>query len=85
MSDVVIYTTPSCGYCQRAKHLLYRKGIEYAEIDLSQQPSRWGEMMERSRRDTVPQLFIGETHVGGYDDMAELDLDGELDKLLGIA
>ena len=85
MPDIVLYTTPMCGYCQRAKILLHRKGVEYSEIDLSREPSRWSEMMERSRRDTVPQIFIGETHVGGYDDMAELDFDGELDKLLGIA
>ena len=64
MPDIVLYTTPMCGYCQRAKSLLHRKGVAYREIDLSREPSRWSEMMERSRRDTVPQIFIDDEHVG---------------------
>lgn len=84
-SKIVLYTSPLCGYCQRAKMLLHRKGVEYHEIDLQQEPGRWAEMIERSGLETVPQLFVGEHHVGGYDDMAELDHDNGLDPLLGIA
>ncbi len=84
MPEVVIYTTPLCSYCQRARRLLDRKGVRYAEIRVDGDPERWREMAVRSGRDTVPQLFVGERHVGGFDDMVDLDLDGELDTLLGI-
>jgi glutaredoxin 3 len=84
MSEIVIYTSQTCGYCQRAKRLLERKGVSYDEIRVDIDPERWREMSARSGRDTVPQLFIGERHVGGFDDMVDLDLDGELDTLLGL-
>lgn len=83
MAAIQIYTSQLCGYCQRARRLLERKGVEYEEIRVDGDPERWREMTARSGRDTVPQLFIGERHVGGFDDMVELDLDGELDPLLG--
>jgi glutaredoxin 3 len=83
MKPVEIYTTPFCGFCHAAKRLLAKKGIEFAEIDLSTEPMRRSEMMDRAGgRHTVPQIFIGETHVGGCDDLFELDQDGQLDPLL---
>lgn len=84
MPEIVIYTSQTCGYCQRAKRLLERKGVSYDEIRVDVDADRWREMSSRSGRDTVPQLFVGERHVGGFDDMVELDLDGELDALLGL-
>ena len=85
MSDIVLYTTQICGYCQRAKRLLDRKGVTYDEIRVDVDAERWREMSARSGgRDTVPQLFIGERHVGGFEEMVALDLDGELDPLLGL-
>ena len=80
MSDIVLYTTQICGYCQRAKRLLDRKGVTYDEIRVDVDAERWREMSARSGgRDTVPQLFIG-----GFEEMVDLDLDGELDPLLGL-
>ncbi len=83
MQPVEIYTTPLCGYCHAAKRLLNTKGISFSEIDLSRQPERRPEMNQRSSgRTTVPQIFIGATHVGGCDDLFRLDRDGKLDALL---
>lgn len=82
MAKVVIYLTPHCPYCTRARALLDRKGADYTVIDVGIDPSLWREMSARSGRDTVPQIFIDETHVGGYDDMAALDAEGALDPLL---
>jgi glutaredoxin 3 len=84
MPKVVVYSTNVCPYCVRAKSLLQRKGVEYEELNIDQDMSLMEEMMERSQRRTVPQIFIDEFHVGGYDDMAELDAEGRLDELLGI-
>lgn len=84
MPAIQIYTSQLCGYCQRARRLLERKGVEYEEIRVDIEPERWNEMVARSGRDTVPQLFVGERHVGGFEDMVDLDLDGELYPLLGI-
>ena len=85
MPEIVIYSTAMCPYCVRAKMLLQRKGMQWEErrIDLDQ--ALMTEMLERSNRRTVPQIFIGNTHVGGYDDMAELDAMGRLDPLLGLS
>jgi glutaredoxin 3 len=83
MKPVTIYTTPICGYCRAAKHLLASKGAAFREIDVMSDPARRQEMTERAGRRTVPQIFIGETHVGGYDDIAALDRQGKLDPLLG--
>ncbi len=81
--DIVMYTTGMCPYCVRAKALLQNKGVTWEErrIDSDQQLMR--EMLERSQRRTVPQIFIGDYHVGGYDDLAELDAFGKLDAMLG--
>ena len=81
---VVVYSTLMCPYCVRAKSLLQAKGVEFEEIRIDMDRSRMVEMMERSGRRTVPQIFIGDTHVGGYDDMAALDAQGRLDPLLGL-
>lgn len=83
MPKVEIYTTPICGFCRAAKRLLNTKGVEYSEIDLFKQPGRKAEMLDRAKgRHTVPQIFIGTTHVGGFDDLMDLDMDGKLDPLL---
>lgn len=85
MADVVIYTTPFCPYCSRAKRLLDSKGVTYEEIDLYMQPGRRDEMVQRAEgRTTVPQIFIDGTPVGGCDDIHALDRAGKLDPLLGI-
>lgn len=86
MAEVVIYTTPICPYCARAKSLLKRKGVAFEEIDLYDHPGRRGEMIERAGGSTtVPQIFIDGRHYGGCDDIHALDAKGELDPLLGIA
>ena len=79
---VDIYTTPICPYCFRAKRLLDAKGVGYNEIDVMRDSEKRGEMMRRSGRRTVPQIFIGGTHVGGSDELYALDQAGRLDKLL---
>ena len=80
--NVTIYTKPTCPYCAAAKTLLRNKGVGFTEIDVSVQPELREEMIKRSSRRTVPQIFIGYTHVGGYDDLAALDAAGKLDALL---
>ena len=82
MQAVTLYTTAYCPYCINAKALLTRKGVTYEEIDVSRSPERMAEMLQRSNRRSVPQIFIGEHHVGGFDDLAALDRGGELDALL---
>jgi glutaredoxin 3 len=84
MTKVQLYTTAICPYCIRAKRLLERKGVTYEEIRIDGDPEQMRVMTERSRRHTVPQIFIGDHHVGGFDDMARLDARGELDGLLGL-
>ena len=82
MPKVEIYTTPWCPYCHAAKSLLSEKGVPFEEVDATDTEIRMA-MVERAHgRRTVPQIFIGETHVGGYDDMAALDRRGQLDPLL---
>ncbi len=83
MQTVEIYTSPLCGYCHAAKRLLTDKGVSFAEFDVAADPARRQEMTTRAPGSrTVPQIFIGDTHVGGYDDMAALERDGKLDPLL---
>ncbi|AXO62500.1 glutaredoxin 3 [Ectopseudomonas oleovorans] len=82
MQAVTLYTTGHCPYCVNAKTLLTRKGVTYEEIDVGSSPQRLAEMLQRSNRRSVPQIFIGEHHVGGFDDLAALDRGGELDALL---
>jgi glutaredoxin 3 len=79
---VVIYLTGWCPYCTRAKQLLERKGVDFEEIDVDARPEARKEMMARSGRSSVPQIFIGATHVGGCDDLHELEASGRLDTLL---
>jgi glutaredoxin 3 len=81
-TQVTVYSSPFCGYCGAAKRLLDRKGVPYVEIDVMFDPDRRTEMVARSGRQTVPQIFIGDKHVGGFDDLDTLEKRGELDKLL---
>jgi glutaredoxin 3 len=81
-----MYSTNWCGYCQRARNLLERKGATVREIKLDDEPEQRPVMLQRTGGlRTVPQIFIGELHVGGYDELAALERSGELDKLLGPA
>ncbi|MBP6018520.1 MAG: glutaredoxin 3 [Burkholderiaceae bacterium] len=83
MATVTMYTTAVCPYCVRAEMLLKQRGVaEIEKIRIDLDPEQRGLMMERTNRRTVPQIYIGETHVGGYDDLAALDRSGELAKLL---
>ena len=83
MQTVEIYTTPLCGYCHAAKRLLARKGVSFAEIDISRDPALRHAMVARAGgRRTVPQIFIGATHVGGSDELHALDHAGRLDPML---
>jgi glutaredoxin 3 len=83
MKTVEIYTTPLCGYCHAAKRLLTQKGAAFTEIDVSRDPDLRAAMTRRSNGGrTVPQIFVGETHVGGCDDLYALEQDGKLDPLL---
>lgn len=83
MKPVEIYTTPICPYCHAAKRLLAKKGVPFTEIDVSRDPALREAMIQRANgRRTVPQIFVGPTHVGGCDDLHELDAAGKLDPLL---
>jgi len=82
LSKIRIYTTPICPYCYRAKALLEQKGAEFEEIDVFMDADKRVEMEQASGRYTVPQVFIGDTHVGGCDDLYALDAKGGLDPLL---
>jgi glutaredoxin 3 len=79
---VVVYSSPFCGYCGAAKRLLKSKGVEFEEVDVLFDPERKREMVERTGRQTVPQIFIGDRHIGGYDELSALDARGELAPLL---
>lgn len=83
MATVEIYTKPTCGFCHMAKRLLSSKGISFAEVNISAQPERRAEMIQRANGGTtVPQIFIDGTHVGGCDDLFALERGGKLDALL---
>lgn len=82
MPRVVMYASALCPFCRWAKALLDRKGVEYTVLDVDGDPALRQEMRERSQRRTVPQIFIGEHHVGGFDELSALDRAGELDLLL---
>ena len=82
MAAVLMYSTGVCPYCVMAERLLVAKGVTIEKVRVDLEPARRAEMMERTGRRTVPQIYIGETHVGGYDDLAALDQAGKLDELL---
>jgi glutaredoxin 3 len=79
---VVMYATAWCPFCQMAERLLRQKGVELETIRVDLEPQRHIEMMERTQRRTVPQIYVDDYHVGGYDDLCELDREGRLDRLL---
>jgi glutaredoxin 3 len=82
MAKIEIYTTPFCGYCARAKGLLDQKGAAYEEMDVMMDEKKRAEMRERSKRSTVPQIFINGQHIGGSDELAALEQAGKLDPML---
>ena len=79
---VTVYTSDWCPYCRRAKQLLTQKNVLFSEVNVEDEPKLREEMITRSNRRTVPQIFIGDKHVGGCDDLIELDRSGELDRLI---
>ena len=83
MTSVTLYTTPFCGYCLMAKRLFADRGVAVEEVDLAREPARRAEMVERSAgRRSVPQVFIGGAHVGGFDELYELERAGRLGPML---
>ena len=82
MPEVTLYTTAICPYCVAAKNFLKSRGAAYTEVRIDTDPAACSRMMERTRRSSVPQIFIGETHVGGYDELVALDRNGGLKPLL---
>ena len=83
-TQIIVYSTGFCPYCIRAKRLLAHKGVRFFEIRVDRDPEQRVAMERRSGRNTVPQIFIGEDHIGGYDDMAALDRQGRLDGMLNV-
>jgi glutaredoxin 3 len=79
---VTVYVSDWCPYCERAKGLLSQKNVVFSEINVEDEPKFREEMLARSKRRTVPQIFIGDKHIGGCDDLFELDRSGELDRLI---
>ncbi len=84
-NGITMYSTRFCPYCIRARFLLDSKQVSYTDIGVDAKPELRREMMEKSGRRTVPQIWIGERHVGGYDDLARLEQQGKLDELLNLA
>lgn len=82
MPDIVVYASAFCPYCQRAQALLNQKGVSYTVLDVDRDPDLWQDLVERTGRTTVPQIFIGDRHIGGCDELLALDGRGELDPLL---
>ena len=83
MNTVEIYTSPLCGFCHAAKRLLNEKGVSFSEVDVLANPDRKPEMIQRAGGSrTVPQIFVGQTHVGGCDELYALERAGKLDTLL---
>jgi len=83
MKPVEIYTSPLCGYCHAAKRLLTKKGVAFVEMNVAMNPGKRQEMLGRANgQHTVPQIFVGRTHVGGFDELADLERAGKLDALL---
>ena len=82
MAEIIIYTTPIFPCCVRAKQLLKQKGAEWTEVDVSRDANERMALMERTKQRTVPQIFINDQHVGGFDDLYALDRAGKLDAML---
>ncbi len=83
MKTVEIYTSPLCGFCHAAKRLLNQKGVDFAEVDVWANPDRKPEMIQRANGSrTVPQIFVGDMHIGGCDDLYDLERHGKLDALM---
>ena len=83
MQKVIIYTGPMCNYCSAAKHLLNKKKVNYTEFDIGNDPAKMKEMQEKTKgARTIPQIFIGNTYVGGYMELKSLETQGKLDNLL---
>lgn len=85
MPEILIYTTAICPYCMMAKRLLDKKGLSYTEVNVDSEPGLREEMMLRTKRRTVPQIYIGDYHVGGFDELYALDQQNKLDDLLKSA
>jgi len=85
MPEILLYTTNICPYCVMAKRLLDKKGAAYTEINVDTQTGLREEMMRKTKRRTVPQIYIGDLHVGGFDDLYALEQQKKLDSLLGLA
>lgn len=83
-SNIIVYSTEFCPYCMRVRSLLEEKGVAYSDIRVDKQPESRQEMMQRSGRSSVPQIFIDDFHVGGCNDLFELDHLGQLDHKLGL-
>ena len=81
--NIVIYGSDTCSYCTAARMLLKKKGLDYADISIAGNPALFDEMVERSGRRTVPQIFIDDNSIGGFDELYALEQSGELDRLLG--
>ena len=85
MANIEIYTSPFCGFCYRAKSLLNDKGVDYIEVDIISQPKRHSEMIERAGGlQTVPQIFIDNQHIGGCDELYELEAKDKLNSILNV-
>ena len=82
MSQVVLYGTRFCPFCTAARRLLTAKGVNYQDISLDNDPELRAVVMKKSTRNTVPQIWVGDVHVGGYTDLRQLDIEGHLDKLV---
>ena len=85
MAIVTMYYTDSCPFCKNAEKLLLSKGIKIDKIDAEQEPEKFADIIAQTGRDSVPQIFIDGKHIGGFDDLSELDMDDELEPMLGLS
>ena len=84
MAEVIMYCTDSCPFCDNAEKLLLAKGVEITKINTEQETEKFAEVAAQIGRDSVPQIFIDGKHIGGFDDLSELDMDDELEPMLGL-
>ncbi len=85
MAEVIMYCSDSCPFCQNAEKLLLAKGVDIKKIDIEQEAEKFGQISAQIGRDSVPQIFIDGKHIGGFDDLSELEMDDELNPLLGLS